>query len=263
MKSSLFTLPIACAIAAVTFSPLAAHAGHVYGGIIDTNGTPGLQSGDALAFIDTVTSSPTYGSAITGESLGVQLMPLVTSGSQSGLYLTTNISFTALSDGLNWTGAAYRAASPFAAVSGAQIQLQIQSVTGPDGATFSFWDEAASLADPVTSYQIGVGLTAGTGFWNLTDLTLTVGDGTTANPTGINNPPVDPYGHIHGRSFTVDTPGSYTVRYILHDASGVQADSAPFTVSYSAVPEPSPLTLLLGAGLAVAFLRKRMICAKR
>jgi len=259
MKITLTSLRLAAlAAAAWALLPINAHAGHVYGGIIDTNGTSGLQAGDALAFIDTLTSSPTYGQAITGASLGLQTMTLVTIGAQSGLYLTTNISFTALSDGLNWTGSAYRAASPFAALSGARIQLQIQSVTGPGGAMFSFWDEAVSTTSATTSYKVGSGLTLGTGIWDLTDLTLNVGDGVTPNPTGINNPPVDPYGHIHGRSFTVDMPGEYTVRYILHDASGTQADSAPFVVSYSAVPEPGTIALLTGAGVAsLLFFRRR------
>ncbi len=252
----------ALAAAAWALSPINAHAGHVYGGIIDTNGTSGLQAGDALAFIDTLTSSPAYGSAITGSSLGVQIMPLVTGGgAQNGLYLTSNISFTALSDGRAFSSTspsyAYFAASPFAAQPGSLIQLEIQNVTGPDGGTFSFWDNEVSTTSPVTSYQVNTGLTLGTGIWNLTDLALTVGDGVTPSPTGVNNPPTDPYGHIHGRSFTVDMPGEYTVRYILHDASGIQADSAPFVVSYSAVPEPGTIALLAGAGVASLLLFRR------
>jgi hypothetical protein len=258
----------AIAAMALTSTISLSRAGHVYGGIIDTNGTTGLQAGDALAFIDTVTSSPTYGSAITGESLGVQVMPLVTGGGgQNGLFLTTNISFTGLSNGLDWADTAYRPASPFAAMSGALIQLEIQSVTGPAGATFSFWDEAVSATSPVTSYRIGSGFSIGHGIWNLTDLSLVVGDGTTANPTDVNSPPVDPYGHIHGRSFTVDTPGEYTVSYILHDANGLQADSAPFVVSYSAAldatPTPSPAPPAAAPTVQVSGAKKRTSSSPR
>jgi hypothetical protein len=240
----------ALALAITLLVTPSAQAGHVYGGLIDTDGNTGLGLGDALSFVNNST-----GAVVTGESQGLQSMIFVTVGSQSGLFYADGITFTGLSNGLNWTGAAYRTASPFAATSGSLLQLQIASVTGPTGATFSFWDTEVSLTDPAISYTIGT--SGATAYWNLTDLTLTVGDGVTTNPTGVNNPPTDPYGHIHGRSFTVDTPGDYTVSYILHDASGQQADSAPFVVSYSAVPEPGTIALLTLAGVGGLLLRRR------
>ena len=241
--------PAAPFLAVILLASTPARAAHVYGGIIDTDGIPGLGLGDALSFVNSST-----GAAVTGESQGLQTMIQVTVGAQSGLYYTSNISFTALSNGLNWTGAAYRPASPFAAKSGSLIQLQIVNVTGPTGAKFSLWDEAVNLTEPAITYTIGTSST--TAWWNLTDLSLTVGDGILPNPTGVNNPPTDPYGHIHGRSFTADMPGSYAVSFMLHDASGQQADSAPFTLSYSAVPEPGTFALLVLGGLAaLIFLR--------
>ncbi len=233
-----------------------ARAQHAYAGIIDTNGTPGLGAGDALAFVDKVT-----GALASGSGLGVLDMTPATIGAQAGLFFTGDPTLTALSNGRNWTGAAYRAANPFAALAGSQVQVQVVSATGPTGATLGIWDENVSLSSPIFSYTIGT--SGATGYWNLTDLSLIVGDGVTTvpAPTGLNNPPVDPYGHIHGRSFTVDTAGEYTVGFLLHDLSGTHADGAPFVVSFSAVPEPAGLALLsLGVAIiALVCMRRRAV----
>lgn len=247
---------MALATALLSTSALPARAGHVYAGIIDTNGIPGLQAGDALSFV-----SNTTGEVVTGPSQGVQSMSLVLFGGQAGFYQTSNISYTGLSNGLNWTGSGYRPASPYAATSGSRLQLRIASVTGPAGAQFSLWDDAVSTTGPAITFTIGTGITTGTGIFDLTDLSLLVGDGVTTSPapTATNNPPVDPYGHIHGRSMTVDTPGEYTVSFILHDANpnNPHPDGAPFVVSYSAVPEPTAVALLGGAAMLLGLLRRR------
>lgn len=258
-------LAAALSLAALTTTTNFAKAGHVYGGIIDTNGTPGLGAGDALAFVNNTPSSPDYGKPITGASLGALGMSFVTVGEQSGLYLSSAPSFTGLSNGLNWTGSSYRAASPFAALSGAWIVMKIDSISGPDGATFAFWEEHDGMLHVSESYKIGT--STGTDYWTLTDPSLVIGDGTTPPATTTTNavsleaePPYgDPYGHLHGRSFTVDTPGTYTVSFILHDANGIQADSAPFVLTYTtAVPEPGTIALLTGAGVAgLALYRRR------
>ncbi len=239
MKRILFS---AAALAALFSLVQPTSAQHAYGGLIDTDGTAGLGAGDRLAFVNQTT-----GTAITGASYGTQSMVMASIGAMSGLYFNDGISFTGLSNGRNWRGSAYRPANAFAATTGSLLQLHIASITGPTGATFGYWDEAINPTAPAVSYTIG---SSGPMLvWNLTDTSLVVGDGT--NPptsTALNNPPVDPYGHIHGRSFTVDTPGEYTVSYILRDASGNHVDSDPFVVTYSAVPEPG-LFALIGAGL--------------
>ena len=82
-----------------------------------------------------------------------------------------------------------------------------------------------------------------------------------ANYPGATAAVADPYGHIHGRSMTVDQPGAYTVSYVLHDLNGLQQDSAPFVVSYNAVvPEPGVSALLATAGglFFVAYRRRRL-----
>lgn len=244
------------AIAATTsFIVPVAHAQHLYAGLVDTNGTAGLQIGDALSFVDPATGAP-----IAGTGLGLQPMSLVTVGAQAGLYMNNSYTFTALSDGLNWTGSGYRLANSFAAKSGTFVQIEILSVTGPVGAEFSFWDLGANSTAPVTTFTIGTGITSGAGLWNLTDPTLIVGDGVTTNPaptTVQETTGTDPYGHIHNRSWTADQPGTYTVSYILHDANNGQADSAPFTVTYGAVPEPSSAILAAVGGLGFLGVMRR------
>ena len=249
------TAPALLAAAAIFLPQTVARAGHVYAGAIDTNGTPGLQAGDALSFV--VNSGINIGQVVTGESQGVQGMSIVGVGAQAGLYMSNNITFTALSDGKNWTGAAYRAANAVAAMSGSFIQLQMINATGPTGGHFSFWDDATSTVAPAATFTIGTGLTSGTGIFDLTDASLIVGDGVTPNPTGVNGTTtaVDPYGHLHGRSWTADLDGIYTVDYVLHDLNGVQADSAVFRVTYAA-PEPSR-ALLLGVGASALVMRRR------
>jgi hypothetical protein len=247
------------AVTALSIAATSARAAHVYGGIIDTNGTPGLQAGDALSFVSTSTAvgAPTPGSVVTGPSMGVQPMELVTTGAQAGLFITTGISFTGLSNGKNWTGTAYRPSSPFAATGG-NLQLTIIGITGPDGAEFALWGDSVTDVFMIEDGMFHVH--EGDGAWALTDKSLIVGDGVTPSPTGVNNtnPPLDPYGHIHGRSISVDTPGDYTVTYVLKDTTGTYADSAPFVVSYTAaVPEPSTIALLAGAGIGALVLRKR------
>ncbi|MCE9611298.1 MAG: PEP-CTERM sorting domain-containing protein [Chthoniobacter sp.] len=282
----------ALAVAVLTISTHTVRAGHVYAGAIDTNGTPGLQAGDALSFV--VNSGINAGQVVTGASQGVQSMPLAISGAQAGLFFTNNITFTAAAGtGLIWngdgvTGTAYRTEHTYAANGGSFITMQMTNVTGPTGAQFSFWDEHHSTVVPQVTFTVGSGF-VGDDTLHLTDAALIIGNGSTplpANPnTGVpytfgeyapalNGLPAgftwndadgtgpltavtDPYGHLHGRSWTANQPGTYTVDYILHDASGQHADSAPFTVTYGAVPEPGSAALFAGALAALGLVRRR------
>ncbi len=284
-----FVAPSLAAI--LLLAPTPAHAGHVYGGITDTNLDGVLGTGDSLSFVD-----PLTGAIVTGPSQGIQTMSLVTVGVQSGTYQSSSLSFTALAGtSLEWTGTgstasgAYRPESPFGANAGSFLELRIDLVTGPDGSRFSFWDTAVNAAGPVLTYNVGA--TGPSAYWNLTDPVGIVGNGTTSLPvnpdTGVSyaypnsaptpdglpggftwndvngpNTAIDPYGHVHGRSFTVDTPGDYTVSYVLHDASGQQPDSQPFVVSYSAVPEPGAAALFALAGVFFLLVRGRFASAK-
>jgi hypothetical protein len=254
----------ALAVAALTFSTTSAKAGHVYAGVLDTNGTPGIQAGEALSFINRTTDA-----VVTGASQGVQVLAGQSVGNQAGLYMSNAITFTALANGGNgtvWDGTAAVVNNAYAALTGSYINLVMNNITGPTGAKFSFWDQGATTA--TSTYTIGTG-------WSGVDNFLLTNDGITYFPTqtdtvgptlgtsvvngtgtiGNITSVLDPFGHIHGRSFTVDTPGDYTVSYVLHDLKGIQADSSPFVVAYS-TPEPSRALLIAAAGSLIAFRRR-------
>jgi hypothetical protein len=244
-----------------------ARAGHVYAGVLDTNGTPGIQDGEALAFLNRTT-----GLAMT--PLGTQSL-LNNDAAYPGLWVAGNainsITYTALARGTTVYepgGTATSAAvasygtvpvsgSPvngIAAGAGSFVQLRIGSVSGPNGAVFTFWQDAVA----VVSYKIGTGFLTTAHEFDVTDKTARIGsyDGALNG-----DPATDPFGHIHGRQYTFDQPGAYTVNFVLTDKAGKQADSAPFVVGYQSVPEPGATLMILG-GMSVlaAWSRHRRRC---
>ena len=259
LRTFLSTLVLA-GVLPLAISPT--HAGHVYAGITDTNGDSILGAGDALSFVNNSTGVP------IGSTIGTFQLGLVTQGNQAGLLSSVgpgggSPTYTSLSSsGKALDGAAFVAGKVFAPIAGSLIRVQLVEVTGPAGATFSFWDGGSS--SPTFSYTVGVGLVAGTGIFDLTDVNIPIGDGvntsgpTTPNSTG-GSPPQDAFGHIHGRSFTVDTEGTYTVKWMLIDQFQQQANSATqYSVIYNAIPEPGTVAVLAGAsGLAFLLQRRR------
>lgn len=110
---------------------------------------------------------------------------------------------------------------------GADPHIELVSVDGPPGASFAFWD---------------VGATAPT--W--------------ARPTSWTNAPGDipsfPVilggdNHVHGRAFTLDTPGDYTVVFRAVDMASVFLPSAIKTITFTAL-SPPPLAIHIGNGAA-------------
>jgi hypothetical protein len=263
MKPTYFIHTLAAATAIL---PCASGAAHVYAGATDTNGTPGIQNGDALSFVSNST-----GAAIT--TFAMQPATLSSVAPFSNLYVSTGITFTALAGtrrtwdpALNSGLGGYRLKNAFSSTAGSFLEVIIANVTGPAGATFGFWE--ASDTAPRTGFTTGTGV-FGTGRFAVTDdgsivsEPLYVGDGvndgTGEPPTTHNgNPAVDPHGHIHGRVFTFDQPGTYTVSYVLSDRTGAQANSEPFVVTY-AVPEPTVLGMLGASGILGAVLLRRKV----
>jgi hypothetical protein len=123
-------------------------------------------------------------------------------GTFSNLHQGAGISFTALASTLDNGGPAFGHAAD-----GAFLQLQFVSMTGPAGGVFGVWSQGSPL------FSLPVGMTNGT---NL--LRLSESDGTLGS---------DPYGHIHGRTFTATKPGLYTLGCRILDTSSNGTGGGP------------------------------------
>jgi len=110
-------------------------------------------------------------------------------------------------------------------------EVQLISVDGPEGALFSFWEN--NSITPTWSRMTG---------WR---------QATTDRPSF----PValNAYGHIHGRAFTTDRPGSYTVVFRINN---ILFSSADYRLTFKAV-SPPPLSIRMKDGNVVISFRKR------
>jgi hypothetical protein len=194
-------------------------------------GAVGTAQGDALTFAN---------GAIFAESSGyVKAMPLATTGARVGYY-SGSITLTALPATVANGGPA--ASAP---ALGSFIQYGIVSVTGPVGGQFAFWDAGATT--PTLSYTVGYSSVAPT-LIPLSDVSI-----------GAGSAGADPFGHLHGRNFTVTIPGEYSVGFQAFDTSvngtgggPIHSASPVLTVKFSAVPEPGVVALFaLGVPLAL------------
>lgn len=127
----------------------------------------------------------------------------------------TDVTFASL-PGTLWTGGP----APGAAAAGAFLEAIITSVQGPLGGEIGFWQEDES-ATPNLRLSIPTGTTAGTNQFEISE--------------GITFPELDPFGHIHGRRFTANKPGLYTLGFQLIDTSGAGTDGGP-------IHAPSPIS---------------------
>lgn len=191
-------------------------------------GAVGTAQGDALNFAN---------GAIFAESSGyVRSLPLATTGARAGYY-SGSITLTALPATVANGGPA--AGAP---ALGSFIQYGIVSVTGPVGGQFAFWEEGATM--PTLSYTVG--------YNSVAPMLIPLSEGTGAAGE-------DPFGHIHGRNFTVTIPGEYSVGFQAFDTSAngsgggpIHSPSPVLTVKFSAVPEPGVVALFaLGVPLAL------------
>ncbi|HMP81805.1 MAG TPA: hypothetical protein PKA41_03765 [Verrucomicrobiota bacterium] len=124
-----------------------------------------------------------------------------------GLY-HSDVTFAALPATL-WTGGP----APAAAAKGAFIVARIATVAGPAGGEFSLWQENDDATAAQKLFTIPTGTTNSAHQFNVSE--------------GITFPEPDPFGHIHGRRFTVNKPGLYTVGFQMRDTSTSHVDGTP------------------------------------
>ena len=212
---------------------LHAQHGHLNAGALGTN------QNDQLYFAN--------GNVFAATSGYVQTMSLSNSGTYAGYY-NSGPSFTALPQTVANGGPV-----PDATAFGSFIQMRLESVTGPAGGTFGFWEEDATTP----TISLAVGASSPSALWALSDASL-----------GAGQPGADPFGHLHGRRFTVDVEGDYTIGFRLFDTSTnglaggpIHAVSDIFLLNFqgATVPESSTLALLSVAsgGLGCLAWRRR------
>ena len=130
--------------------------------------------------------------------------------------------------------------SIYAAEYGSYLELIVRSVQGPPGGAIGFWqeDDEFEATSTINLFSIPVGTLNGTNRFNLTQ---------SPEEGGWEN---DPYGHVHGRRFTANKPGLYTV--------GVQAIDTSHAGPGGAPNHSPSLTnyFYFQAGLVVQFLKK-------
>lgn len=164
-------------------------------------------------------------------------------------YYSTGVTFTALHG---------QGDDPEGAVSGTYIQLVLQGISGPEGATFAFFESEG--ASPLFTLESGqTGGTWAYGF-NLTEDSWFYDD------------PSDPFGHVHGRTLAFDTAGTYTLTWALFnsEAGGTLSSILNpdenlryFTQTVTVIPEPGSIALLSVAAGVIALMGYRRVAARR
>jgi hypothetical protein len=111
-------------------------------------------------------------------------------------------------------------------------RVEVVAVTGPSGGHFSFWEVGTTIP------------------------TWTRPAGWTANndaPSIVVYEDQTGYGHIHGRAFSMDRPGTYQVSFRALDDAGQRTASPIMTVNFTA-QEPPALTLVVaGPNATISF----------
>jgi PEP-CTERM motif len=232
---------------------------HLPAGFLDTNGNNTADAGEPLRLVNAPSSGATFHMLM--RPAGQRYAGYYSLDEQPrAAFPNDYFTFTALSDGQA------ELADPRHAATGSYIWMEITSVTGPAGGSFGFWDIDSDNPDLGWSYThttptvsfLANEPAGGFKFVLSEPLDLPVGPGE------------DPYGHIHNRGFTTDTPGTYTIGFTLHDLStngpgdgSIHAPSQTYYLTFVAVPEPSTLALLVLAGVgAILFAHRRRAKAR-
>jgi hypothetical protein len=204
--------------------PALAQHGHLNAGAFGTN------QNDQLYCVN--------GASVATNSGFVRTLDYSNSGTYAGTF-NGNITFTALPGTTNNGGPAFGHAAL-----GSFLVAEIVSVDGPAGGVFSFWDSAETSP----THNVPVGTTGGSFQWDLSDSGL-----------GAGQPDGDPFGHIHGRRFSVNADGRYTVGFRALDTSlngagsgPIHLASDPIYIYFQTVPEPAVTALaVVGLGAVV------------
>jgi hypothetical protein len=118
-----------------------------------------------------------------------------------GYYFTGDLVFVALAATPNYGGPEAQAAAL-----GSHIEIVLETLEGPRGGHLGFWETQQNGVDSTNlTWTVPVGLTNGTHH-----IVVSETDGS-AN--------ADPYGHIHGRIYSVDRPGLYRAGFRFVDTS--------------------------------------------
>ena len=158
-----------------------------------------------------------------------------------GFYYTGDLVFAALAATPPFGGP-----EPLAAALGSHIDIVVESVEGPAGASFGFWETAVDDVDSTQlTWSLPTGLTNGTNH-----IAVSENDGSAG---------ADPYGHKHGRIFSVTQPGFYHVGFRFVDTSTngpaggpIQAPSARFYLNLQADLTIAAISKAAG-GLDIAY----------
>jgi len=129
----------------------------------------------------------------------VPLRP-ATNGTYAGFHQAA-LGLTALASTSDFGGPAFGHAAP-----GTRIEAVVESVTGPEGGEFGFWDSDGEEDATELTFSVPTGEVNGIHRFRLSENDGRVG--------------ADPYGHIHGRRFTATLPGLYQVGFRLIDTGG-------------------------------------------
>jgi hypothetical protein len=185
-------------------------------------GAPSTAAGTPLYFIN--------GDSFVTNSGWVFNSVLRSNGPSAGLY-DAAVTFTAAgSDGFDGPPAA----------PGAQLALVVKALAGPEGSSWAFWE---SIACDAVGENITFSLTAGET------------NGTNRFLLSQNNglPGEDPFGHCHGRRFTMSKPGLHVVTFQIVDVSRNGPGGGP-------IHAPSPLyQMYFQAGATVARLTRNAL----
>lgn len=160
---------------------------HIYAGALGTN------QNDKLYF----SNGGAFDAELTSYSFPQVLR---TNGPNAGYYRGDVLTLSALAATIPNGGPI-----PGSAALGAQLAVQVVSVTGPPGGSFAFWEGDGESPLRAITFSLPVGTTNGTNY-----LVISQNGG---------EPGTDPYGHIHGRAFTCSTPGTYVVGFRVIDLS--------------------------------------------